>query len=68
MGFVRAFRSGAGSHPGLSPSDSLAETIEESTHVRGLHGGLPRAGTEQQHEIVVQGHEDYQKSFKKGTS
>ena len=46
-------------------SFSLARTIKESTHVRGTGGGLPRASTEQQQKIVVEGHENYTKSFEK---
>ncbi len=61
-GFLGAFRRGASSP---RPSSSLANTIKDSTHVRGAHGGLARAGTEQQHDIVAKGHEHYQKSFDK---
>ena len=46
---------------------SLAETLRDSTHVRGGQqmAGLGRAGTEAQHKIVAEGHENYTKSFKK---
>jgi len=37
--------------------------MEESTHVRGARMGLPRASTEEQHEIVVEGHQDYVESL-----
>jgi hypothetical protein len=49
----------------LGSAESLARTIRESTHVRGgwQTMGLPRASTEQQLEIVVEGHENYTKSF-----
>ena len=63
-GFIRAFRSGATS-PRDGASESLAKTIKESSHVRGGRGGLARASTEQQHKIVVKGHENYTKSFKR---
>ncbi len=42
---------------------SLARTLRDSAHVRGLRGFLPRAGTEQQHEIVADAHERYDASF-----
>lgn len=68
-GFIRAFQSGAGTNPNLKPSSSLARTIEESTHVRGGGpgggGGLSRGSTEAQHKIVAEGHDNYEKSFKK---
>jgi hypothetical protein len=37
--------------------------MENSTHVRGARMGLPRASTEAQHEIVVEGHERYVESL-----
>ena len=46
-----------------NPVESIARTMEESTHVRGARMGLPRASTEEQHEIVVEGHESYVESF-----
>lgn len=46
-----------------NPVSSIARTMEESTHVRGGRFGLPRASTEQQHEIVVEGHEAYVESL-----
>lgn len=46
-----------------NPVESIARTMEESTHVRGARMGLPRASTEEQHEIVVEGHERYVESF-----
>ncbi len=61
-GFFRAFRRRASSP---RASSSLANTIKDSTHVRGAYGGMARASTEQQHKIVAEGHENYQKSFKK---
>lgn len=62
--FWRAFRSGAGEPVRRHGGHSLAKTLEDSTHVRGGHGSaLPRAGTEGQHKIVAEGHEDYTKSF-----
>lgn len=65
-GFVREFRSSKGMKgPDLGSAESLARTIRESTHVRGGQQmmGLSRASTEQQLEIVVEGHENYTKSF-----
>jgi len=66
-GFIREFRSSKGMRrPDLGSSESLAKTIKESTHVRGGQGtALSRASTEEQLEIVVEGHENYTKSFKK---
>ena len=66
-GFVREFRASKGmSRPDLGSADSLARTIKESTHVRGGAGtALSRASTEEQLEIVIEGHESYTKSFKK---
>lgn len=49
-----------------NPVESIAKTMEESTHVRGGRWGLPRASTEEQHEIVVEGHEAYLDSFEDG--
>ncbi len=46
-----------------NPVDSIARTLDETTHVRGARMGLPRASTEEQHEIVVEGHESYVESF-----
>lgn len=46
-----------------NPVESIARTMEESTHVRGGRFGLPRASTEQQHEIVIEGHESYVESL-----
>lgn len=46
-----------------NPVESIARTMEDSTHVRGTRMGLPRASTEEQHEIVVEGHEHYVESF-----
>lgn len=46
-----------------NPVESIARTMEESTHVRGARMGLPRASTEEQHEIVVEGHQDYVESL-----
>jgi len=60
-GFFRALRRRTGSN--LRVPDSMARTLKESTHVRGVRGGLARASTEQQHEIVVEGHADYTESF-----
>ena len=62
--FWRAFRASDGKgirHRG----HSLAETLEDSTHVRGgqQNMGLGIAGTEQHHQIVAEGHEHYTKSF-----
>ena len=51
------------SHRSTNPMESIARTMEESTHVRGARMGLPRASTEEQHEIVVEGHERYVESF-----
>jgi hypothetical protein len=67
-GFVREFRSSKGmKRPDLGSGESLARTIRESTHVRGgqQNMGLSRASTEQQLEIIVEGHENYTKSFHK---
>lgn len=64
-GFIRAFRSGEGWQPRLRPCGSLAETIKQSTHVRGGFGCWQRGNTEQQHEIVSRGHENYAESFEK---
>ena len=63
-GFVRAFRSGV-TEPTDGVSTSLARTLKETTHVRGIRGGLARAGTEKHHQIVAKGHKDYTDSFKK---
>ena len=60
VGFIRVFRRVRG---GPSPPTSLARTLRDSTHVRGAHGGMGRAGTEHQHEIVADGHERYARSF-----
>ena len=46
-----------------NPVESIARTMQDSTHVRGARMGLPRASTEEQHEIVVEGHERYVDSF-----
>jgi hypothetical protein len=65
-GFVREFRASKGmKRADLGPEESLARTIRESTHVRGGQQmmGLSRASTEQQLEIVVEGHENYTKSL-----
>lgn len=61
--FIEAFRATSADRRGTEPASSLARTLEESTHVRGGRGGLARAGTEDQHEIVVEGHENYVESF-----
>jgi len=64
-GFIRAFL--APTEPGgpRHSGHSLARTLKDSTHVRGgPGGGLSRAGTEQQHNIVAKGHQGYAKSFK----
>lgn len=37
--------------------------MEESTHVGGARMGLSRASTEEQQELVVEGHEGYVESF-----
>lgn len=62
-GFFEAFRAKSADDAGPGPLSSLARTMEESTHVRGGRGGLARASTEDQHEIVIEGHEDYVGSF-----
>lgn len=62
-GFIEAFRASFGRPPDTGRLSSLARTLEESTHVRGGQGGLARASTEDQHEIVVEEHESYVDSF-----
>ena len=64
-GFLRAFRSGLGSPIRRHRGHSLAKALRESTHVRGgsMGMGLGRASTERQHEIVAEGHQDYNASF-----
>lgn len=65
-GFWRAFRVERSDGP--KPS-TLARTLRESTHAGAGSGALggALAGTEAQHEIVVQGHEAYVKSFERDT-
>lgn len=62
--FWREFRAPTRSSKGRHGGHSLARTLRDSTHVRGARGGMPRAGTEQHHKIVVDGHGRYTKSFK----
>lgn len=64
--FWRAFRSNKGARVSRHGGHSLANTLRDSTHVRGGSQGmgLGRAGTEQQHKIVAEGHENYTESFK----
>lgn len=62
--FWRAFRRNEPSEPVRHSGHSLARTLEDSTHVRGLEGGMARAGTEEQHELVAEGHEQYTKSLR----
>lgn len=63
-GFLRALRSNRDMTESKHSGHSLAETLRDSTHVRGGWGtGLARAGTEQQHKIVVEGHQNYTDSF-----
>lgn len=62
-GFVRAFRSPRGDDGELGSPPSLARTLDGSTHVRGARDGIARASTEPQHEIVIEGHEEYLRSF-----
>ena len=63
LGFVRVLRTGV-TQPTGQVSTSFARTLKETTHVRGGPGGLARAGTEKQHQIVAKGHKNYTDSFK----
>ena len=49
-------------------SSSLAKTIREASHVRGGSGGvggLSRSASEEALKHAAEGHEQYDKSFKK---
>ncbi len=63
VGFFRAFRRSGDARRNSHSGHSLAKALRESTHVRGARGGMARAGTEQQHKIVAEGHERYNESF-----
>lgn len=62
-GFLRGLRSNGDITEARHSGHSLAKTLRDSTHVRGGRGGLGRAGTEQQHKIVAEGHQNYTDSF-----
>jgi hypothetical protein len=49
----------------VAPPDSLAKTIKDASHVRGGRGGMARSSSEEVHQHAVEGHDEYQKSFKK---
>lgn len=46
-------------------SDGLARTIRDASHVRGAKGGLARSPSEEVLKQATEGHEAYQRSFKK---
>jgi len=53
----------------VTQSDGLWRTVRDASHVRGGGagggGGLARSPSEEVLRQVAEGHEDYQKSFKK---
>jgi hypothetical protein len=61
--FLSALFSETDTRRSTNPVESIVRTMENSTHVRGARMRLPRASTEAQHEIVVEGHERYVESL-----
>jgi hypothetical protein len=49
----------------VPPPDSLAKTIKDASHVRGVRGAMARSSGDLVHKHAAKGHVDYQKSFKK---
>lgn len=49
----------------VDPSDGLSRTIRDASHVRGARGGLARSPSEEVLKHASEGHEDYQRSFRK---
>ena len=49
----------------MAPPNSLARTMKDASHARGVRSGMARSSSEEVHQHAVEGHDEYQKSFKK---
>lgn len=64
-GFVRAFRTGAGSQPGRHKGHAIARTIKDGTTLCGgnANTSMGNVATERREKLMVEAAERYDASF-----